>query len=1424
MLQIKKSGETASAAIIFRSLALFAILYQFRLIAASLADTPVFTGTLFAAFAAAVFLGGLHAGGKKLSPLIVNAAALVIIGVAPWLARAFVALPRVFIPYSAGRAAIALDSLLLNLDRNNFVSLFPFYWAAATTWFSLRSRKFLRAAVIADTVLLLVLYSIVRTMDISLYRWPVVMISLFAGVIFFQALALVFSLPPEFRLRTAEKVSAIIVLFALIFLGGFLFLGPSQKRALEKGGGLLEPKLFSFDFSQFLRLDSEISTNDDLVLIVKKENDDFDDHILLRRSVLSGYNRKQGFFRVEELDEKTHPQRLPGRTTEIVSHNAVIKSAIPIRQEYFLVNFDAAAFIGMNQPELVTPYENWDASSFRSAYMVDSMACDAPLWELSRASANWPGTVEEGLGAAALGLSEAEYRAYTEYGGDERIRNFAQELTCGFERYGDKVMVIQEHLKYGEYRYSLKPGIAPDGDQLGFFLFQTKKGYCSYFAFSMTLLLRSLGIPARLAAGFFIDPSTNTFDYYPVRSDMAHAWVEVFFPGYGWVEFDPTTENLAEGEEFRFSSGVDPKLFERLMNEIFENRRFLRVKEGRDASPSPASAFAQSAAALLKKYWWPPLLLVLVLLFMYIRCGALLAYRLQRSRRKKALYLWKHCRRRLRLAGLGFQASFAQASGGQASEGQANREQSNLKQTSLQQTCLHQTCLHQTCLHESEWAKLADAKVPGTYAMYQGVSAARYAQDYSAEDLALLQENYRAFSAAYRTNIPFRRRLLAWALPPLALTLSTGHRAPKTSHEGTEARRKRKKDYRNIVPSVVVFLFVSVMGTSLNNVQAQDDAIADAQTLYNNAQNAEYAENWERAIELYKSGGKIFPNDFRFPWSLGNLYYSRALYGLAWEEFQKAESIDPFDLGLILKLAQTAGYLNRSDSSVYYYERSLMIYPDNLEAIGSLGWMYFKVHRLAEGEKLLTAAIEQFGDMADLCMTLGTVYSEMYRYEDSKYWYQKAISLSEELHDRNFAAVAYYNLSILESKFYRYNLAMDSTNASLSSQNRASGLLARGELNLRQMELKQAQSDYQAAYEIDSTPLAKINLAQAYMVSGRLEEARRYAEDCLKSDDLSWMLNFGIDPDGFKRDIHEILYKTYRGLARTERFMTWGKTGEKFRSLLRVVSYNFKSAVHRKLFQKHSLATADAYRVEYSGGSPHLDSFLQYYNAFETYPRRAITYLNQARNFETAVIPSAVPSYDFEEGALFKKMEKVEQALAGFEPRWERQSIADCYRELASPAAKKHALGAASKAGRYATQSDTAQCVAAEELFAINRGGLRQAGIMLPVEMSIGFDSESLSNLHWGGFYRSEKALRKALKQTGFAQIKNDHVEDRQAARFKFDVTVSGASAKSYLVDCRITDTAGGEIFHRALPLRSLKKADICNFTRNLGDLVFKVE
>jgi hypothetical protein len=649
-----------AAAFVLRSVALYGILWQFRLLAAGVADTALFAAALAAGFAVPVILAdirprppGRAVDGKDEARPLHHIPALIVLAVIPWAARAFIAVPGFF----ATDASVALDSFLLGFDRNNFVSLFPYYWAALFTWFSARSRFFLRFDIIAAQLLLLVFYCLFRTAAMEAYRWPVTMIVLFTAIVFFQLLALMLSMPAELAVRRGERIRAAALLFVLALTAGILMIRPSQERALERGGGLLQPNLFRFDFSQILKLQSEIRMNDDLILIVRKESQDH--HIYLRRFILSGYSEKQGFYRHEERDDPAHPQRLPEtRTTLDIGE---FQANRPEEQEYFLVNFDASAFIAVNQPKEIIPYASWDASSFNSAYGVTSYVSDARADTLMAASprrALPPDGVNRmgGMGFSAMdfGMEEDEYAFYTEYGGDGRIAAYAGELSRGDSSSGDMIRHVYEHLRNGEYRYSLKPGIAPDGDQLAWFLFTTKRGYCSYFAFAMTLMLRSLGIPARVAVGFFIEPQSGAFDYYPVRSDMAHAWVEVFYPGYGWIDYDPTTTQLAEDEEFNFSNGVPPEIFERLIKEILENRSRLTAKEGMNGEEKEdrLTSIGGGAASFLRRNGAVLLLILIVFFFFCLRCGYLALCRFSRDSRKKAVRLWAHVKRRLALAGL----------------------------------------------------------------------------------------------------------------------------------------------------------------------------------------------------------------------------------------------------------------------------------------------------------------------------------------------------------------------------------------------------------------------------------------------------------------------------------------------------------------------------------------------------------------------------------------------------------------------------------------------------------------------------------------------------------------------------------------------------------------------------------------------------
>lgn len=128
---------------------------------------------------------------------------------------------------------------------------------------------------------------------------------------------------------------------------------------------------------------------------------------------------------------------------------------------------------------------------------------------------------------------------------DPRIGELARRITSSDSNNYDRSLDIERYLQRN-FRYTLNPRNINRADPIGSFLFTAKEGYCSYFAAAMAIMLRTLGVPARVVNGF------QTGEYNPVGRDFvvrardAHSWVEVYFAGYGWVTFDPTPAGAAE--------------------------------------------------------------------------------------------------------------------------------------------------------------------------------------------------------------------------------------------------------------------------------------------------------------------------------------------------------------------------------------------------------------------------------------------------------------------------------------------------------------------------------------------------------------------------------------------------------------------------------------------------------------------------------------------------------------------------------------------------------------------------------------------------------------------------------------------------------------------------------------------------------------
>jgi transglutaminase-like putative cysteine protease len=172
-----------------------------------------------------------------------------------------------------------------------------------------------------------------------------------------------------------------------------------------------------------------------------------------------------------------------------------------------------------------TPGEGLDAGA---VYHVTSVEMQPPPAEL----------------AAVVFPTQAQNPRYTTLPDDDtiaQIRQIAEQWTAGATNDYQRILAIQDHLNdTSVFTYDANVPQRDDSYTLVDFLTTTRRGFCQQFASAMAVMLRSIGLPARVAVGFTAgayDPATNTRH---VTTQDAHAWVEVLFPTYGWLAFEPT--------------------------------------------------------------------------------------------------------------------------------------------------------------------------------------------------------------------------------------------------------------------------------------------------------------------------------------------------------------------------------------------------------------------------------------------------------------------------------------------------------------------------------------------------------------------------------------------------------------------------------------------------------------------------------------------------------------------------------------------------------------------------------------------------------------------------------------------------------------------------------------------------------------------
>jgi hypothetical protein len=132
--------------------------------------------------------------------------------------------------------------------------------------------------------------------------------------------------------------------------------------------------------------------------------------------------------------------------------------------------------------------------------------------------------------------------AYTQLPGglDPQIAALAKQITAHAPTMYDKAVALETYLRTN-YTYSVDIQLPPGQEGVSWFLFHSgNKGFCNYFASAMTVMARSLGIPARVAVGYTGGTNDPSHHQHVIHGTDAHSWTQIYFAGYGWINFEPS--------------------------------------------------------------------------------------------------------------------------------------------------------------------------------------------------------------------------------------------------------------------------------------------------------------------------------------------------------------------------------------------------------------------------------------------------------------------------------------------------------------------------------------------------------------------------------------------------------------------------------------------------------------------------------------------------------------------------------------------------------------------------------------------------------------------------------------------------------------------------------------------------------------------
>jgi len=430
-----------------------------------------------------------------------------------------------------------------------FVSVVRFYSAATdrdALFLSMLSfAGILAAAVLTVDTTFLILFFIFLLFGISTF----VGMELRRGAVGAVSPALRAHTERDRKLNRALGLSALTVASGSIILGGVLFFFFPRFSAGYLGRASFSPSLMS-GFTENVELGQigEIKKNSAVVMRVQTGKPIGYDRLRWRGIALTTFDGKRW------TSSEHNAQRLqPGGDGWIKAADSPPKSDSPNPGMIYTIYLEPLAtdaiFVPGKVISLKGNFNGENSNSFsaiRRTYILRD-STDTLLNPFHNyAAIRYAGfSLLPPLNAAKLRAASTEYSpditgTYLQLPTlDPRIPELAKQVTKYAKTPFDKALAIESFLR-NRYTYTLNLTGRPGDDPLAHFLFETRAGHCEYFASSMIIMLRAVGIPAREVNGFLPGEYNDLGGDYIVRASDAHSWVEVYFPGMDWQTFDPT--------------------------------------------------------------------------------------------------------------------------------------------------------------------------------------------------------------------------------------------------------------------------------------------------------------------------------------------------------------------------------------------------------------------------------------------------------------------------------------------------------------------------------------------------------------------------------------------------------------------------------------------------------------------------------------------------------------------------------------------------------------------------------------------------------------------------------------------------------------------------------------------------------------------